>query len=365
MSIDHRTSTRIDILRFPLIVGVVFIHSYSGTNNGSIVNGCSRGFWVDYVRVFISRGIADVTVPLFFLISGYLFFQGQWSWGNYVNKLKRRINTLLVPYLFWNCLNLGIFALAESIPQTRAYYAGTVWPLVSVFSALDYAKAILGVFVDAPFNGPLWFIRDLMVLAVLAPAIHFLLARKTALPFLALLFCLWFFGLSPSVGLRMQAPFFFCMGAYFSRPEMSVASLDKFSWWIGAIFLCLITLNTAYLARVSYLDYSMVVFGVPCVWSLTKLAVRTTVLKSMLMKLSGASFFVYAGHGILQTIVSKAADKMLMPAGGAAILALYFLIPICAITFLVLLHGCLRKVMPTVTGIITGDSYRRRTCPSR
>lgn len=365
MSIDNDTSTRIEILRFPLIVGVVFIHTYSGKIYGTMVNERGGGNWIDYVEVFFSCGIVHVTVPLFFLISGYLFFQGKWSFGNYVNKLERRVSTLLVPYLFWNCLTLGIFALIQSIPQTRAYYVGTVWPPVRDFSALDYAKALLGVFVGSPIAGPLWFIRDLMILVVLAPAIHFLLARKSALPFLIVLFCLYFIGLPPSTGLRMEAPFFFCMGAYFSRPEMSVTSLGKFNWLIGAIFLCLLTLNTAFLARVTYLNNAMVVFGVPCVWYIAKLAAETTGLKSLLMKLSGASFFVFAAHEPLQTIARKASDKLLMPAGGTAILALYFLIPICIITFLVLLHGCLWKVMPSVTGVITGDTYRRRICPGQ
>jgi len=249
MSIDQGISTRIDILRFPLIVGVVFIHAYSGEIHGSVVNGRGIGDWVDFVEVLFSCGIAHIAVALFFLFSGYLFFQDMWSWGIYTNKLERRIRTLLIPYLFWNCLTLGIFALVQSIPQTRAYYAGTVWPPVRAFSALDYAKAILGVFVDGPIDGPLWFVRDLMVLAVLAPLIHFLLTRKSALPFLAVLFSLWFFVSSPITGFRMQAPFFFCMGAYFSRPEIGVTRLDRFNWWIGAVFFCLLALNTAYLSR--------------------------------------------------------------------------------------------------------------------
>lgn len=144
MSIDQETSTRIDILRFPLIVGVVFVHDYSGKTYGSIVNGRSTGFWVDYVQLFFSCGIGHVAVPLFFLISGYLFFQGKWSWGNYANKLERRINTLLIPYLFWNCLTLGIFALAQNIPQTRAYYVGTGGATGSRFLGSRLCQSAIG-----------------------------------------------------------------------------------------------------------------------------------------------------------------------------------------------------------------------------
>jgi fucose 4-O-acetylase-like acetyltransferase len=136
MSIKNETSTRIDMLRFPLIVGVVFIHCYQITMTmaqGSIGTAHSAA-WADSVRFFISQGVARVAVPLFFLISGYLFFQGQWSWGKYGSKLRRRADTLLVPFLFWNVLALVLYSAGRSIPQTRIFFAGGAWPPPGPFS---------------------------------------------------------------------------------------------------------------------------------------------------------------------------------------------------------------------------------------
>ena len=69
-------SQTINFLRFPLIIGVVLIHShvlkavYGGTN---ILEKVSMPYYIG-VSYFISNVLSNIAVPLFFLISGYLFF---------------------------------------------------------------------------------------------------------------------------------------------------------------------------------------------------------------------------------------------------------------------------------------------------
>ena len=76
--LDSESSLRLNLLRFPLVVLVVFLHAYSSTvgfSDGEI--GVSHSmFIVDLVRNFVSRGVATIAVPVFFLMSGYLFFAG-------------------------------------------------------------------------------------------------------------------------------------------------------------------------------------------------------------------------------------------------------------------------------------------------
>ena len=64
--IDKITSKRLALLRFPLIVGVVFIHSYettvryasgeSGLNSGSVL--------AEFIRYFVSQEVARMGVEL-------------------------------------------------------------------------------------------------------------------------------------------------------------------------------------------------------------------------------------------------------------------------------------------------------------
>jgi fucose 4-O-acetylase-like acetyltransferase len=99
LSNKDETSSRIDALRFPLILGVAFIHGASvlHTSQGSVDVMRTNIAWVDFI-VNISQYIADVSTPLFFAISGYLFFWGGWSREKYAGKLKRRFHTLLIPF---------------------------------------------------------------------------------------------------------------------------------------------------------------------------------------------------------------------------------------------------------------------------
>ena len=361
MTNDGQTSSRIEVLRFPLIVTIVFMHNYPTTvpfTQGTI-GVAHNSAWVDFARSFISGGLAQVAVPLFFLISGYLFFLGGWSWERYVDKLRRRIHTLLFPFLFWNLATLAAFALAQSLPQTKMYFTGTLWPPVRSFSFLDCVNALCGITVHFPISFQFWFIRDLMVLVVLAPAVHFLLTRKPALPLVAAFFCLWYLtAWRPDFLSSVQAAFFFTLGAYLSRPGMSIGYLDKFGPWIGTIFLGFVILRSAFPESPLYLRDLMIIFGVPSVWWLGGLAVGKAPLKSWLMRLSGASFFVFAAHEPLLMILRKLSYKLLLPASGTAILALYFSIPICLIVFLAAVHRYLLKTAPSFTGFITGRISR-------
>lgn len=362
--IDEKTSLRIEILRFPLIVGVVFIHNYVTTvpmAQGSMgVTHCSA--WVDYIRFFISRGIAQVAIPLFFLISGYLFFQGQWTWGRYAGRLKRRISSLLIPFLFWSLATLAVFAAVQALPQTKGYFAGSVWPPVYSFSPFDYLNAVFGLTVKFPIAFQFWFIRDLMALVLLAPAIHYLLARKSALPFLFVLFGLWYFMAWPLLWPNVDSVFFFSMGAYLSRPGRSLSSLDSFGPWLGAGFVLLLVVYAIFPAGIPLLQRDVIILGVPSLWWLTGIAARKSYLKSWLLELSGSSFFIFAAHEPLLMMLRKVTYRLLSPTGSATILALYFLNAICLIGFLVAVHSCLMKISPGFTRMITGKPLRDDRC---
>ena len=75
-TLNEEQSLRLGMLRFPLIVGVVFIHArlmaadFINAKDGA-------GYHVsDFVQHLISEGVAHTAVPLLFLMSGYLFFNG-------------------------------------------------------------------------------------------------------------------------------------------------------------------------------------------------------------------------------------------------------------------------------------------------
>ena len=99
-------------LRFPLIVGVVIIHCYGKPFDFESLDFSNlSGYDIfNLFRVSISKVLTHVCVPTFYFISGFLFFKGLEIWDNslYVAKIKRRVKSLLLPYLIWNTIYIII-----------------------------------------------------------------------------------------------------------------------------------------------------------------------------------------------------------------------------------------------------------------
>ena len=103
-------SQTIHLLRFPLVCLVVAIHCFSFVDGWDInrlnFNTLSG---VDIYSLFcisLSTTLAQISVPAFFLISGFLFFRGleKWEWQSYFVKMQKRIYSLFIPYMAWNSI---------------------------------------------------------------------------------------------------------------------------------------------------------------------------------------------------------------------------------------------------------------------
>ena len=99
---NDRLSKTIMFLRFPLIVAVVFIHTNLADVmiNGRLLVNEGQFPIHDLFRHIITNELARIAVPLFFFISGFLFFyHTDFSMKMYKQKLKKRVRTLLVWFL--------------------------------------------------------------------------------------------------------------------------------------------------------------------------------------------------------------------------------------------------------------------------
>ena len=100
-------SKAIDNLRFPMAVMVVAIHCYYfNTQNINALPGKWKDV-VDWVINICSIVLTDCAVPMFFVISGYLFFlrhDGKFTWTQYKGQMLKKCKTLLLPFLIWNIL---------------------------------------------------------------------------------------------------------------------------------------------------------------------------------------------------------------------------------------------------------------------
>jgi hypothetical protein len=78
-------------------------------------------------------------------MSGYLFFETfAGSVSDFVRKIRSRIHTLLIPFLFWNILTLLVLAIAQVLPVTASFFSGRN-ALIESFDAWDYFCALFGI----------------------------------------------------------------------------------------------------------------------------------------------------------------------------------------------------------------------------
>ena len=238
----------IDDARFLLAIALVLFHTFAlSVFAGLQIDGyqVSNGFknWVD------SFFNGDSIVAVYFFISGYLFFLcKEWNIKVYTHKLRNRIHTLLIPYLLWNAIGICL-VIFKSLPIFDAFlsYSGTgidlsIQNLLSCFwmydgrlSAPPAGTENLSAFVSQqsfPINTALWFVRDLMIVVVFTPLLHFLI-KRLRLIFLALLGIAYVFFsyrvIDWHINQLTMAFFFFSFGAYLSiRGKMISDSFKKF-----------------------------------------------------------------------------------------------------------------------------------------
>lgn len=102
--------------------------------------------------------------PVFFMISGYLFFR-TYSPSKAKMKIVSRMRTLLIPYLIWNTL-YALFIIG--LTRLGLIHNSTIDGDIG---------GILLQLINAEFS-PLWFVKYLMVFSLIAPFFYYLLRRK-------------------------------------------------------------------------------------------------------------------------------------------------------------------------------------------
>jgi fucose 4-O-acetylase-like acetyltransferase len=208
--------------------------------NGSI--GIDNSSWsVYFVSDLISQGLARVAIPLFFFISGYLFFYGfSWSLENYAKKLHNRVRTLLIPYIFWNLGTFIIYVGAQLLPLTSKLLAST-HPIYLQKNIYDYINVIFGLSID-PVSYQFWFICDLMAMVILVPILLVML-KKIPVIFISVLALLWYSDLWPFHMPAALAALFFSVGGMLSFYKIEIFKFDKWGVQLSIIFLILLLLN--------------------------------------------------------------------------------------------------------------------------
>ncbi len=355
---DTVLSKTITFLRFPLIVAVVFIH----TCLENVVIGetlmVQEGQFPSYniLHHIVTDELARIAVPLFFFLSGFLFFfRSDFSFKTYGQKLKKRVRTLLVPYLFWNAI--VFFAFLFTQPFLSSVTSGRNLP-VADYHWQDWLNLFWNHKEGMPVCFQFWFIRDLMVVMLFSPLLYFIVKYGKTLSII-LLGILWTFNLGFDLpGFSISAFFFFSSGAWFSINKHDfTADFRPFRWSATLLYLALafldVWLMTNKMTDYPYIHNIGILAGIAAVVFWVSYGIERNRLRSNEI-LTQSSFFVYAYHGMPALLAVKCWVKFLSPMNEWTMAAGFFLLPLVLIGIGVGIYTFLRKHLPAFTAVITG-----------
>lgn len=366
---DDLISELIKFLRFPLIVCVVMIHArFQSVSMGGNDYIFDLQYYPVYCNIsfFISKLICSIAVPIFFIFSGYLFFKNQSSFTtkDYLNKLRKRVKTLVIPYIFWNLAIILIYFLVQNIMP--AMISGNNKPIAD-YNVLDWFKAFWDYQNEMPICYQFWFIRDLIVVVLLSPLIYFAIKNLNAY-FVALMGIVWLLNINTGVtGISVTAIFFFSFGALFSISRYDLmACLDKIKNVACAMSLVLIIFeiylyNKRGSVEAFFSDTRSIILYRICTVSLIITCFNLTIalLRRNVCRtnefLHDSNFFIYAYHTMPLMLLLKLIIRFIHPTSDIQITMIYFVVPVATILFGLLLFGLMRRFFPRFTAFITGS----------
>ena len=161
---ETRFFNKITIVSFWLAICVVYIHA----NNTLTYHFAMDDIFAKSVYIFENwaQGWQQCAVPLFFMISGFLFFRN-YALNRTLSKWKKRAKILLVPYLVWTQVPWILLSLVKLTPYGK--FIGTE----ASFSIKSWVEFVLFC------NGTvLWYVRATMIFVLLSPLIYLLMRVK-------------------------------------------------------------------------------------------------------------------------------------------------------------------------------------------
>lgn len=345
LSNEKLQSDVISFLRFPLIVGVVMIHVSVSTLQ------CESHIAYNATYYLFAQILARIAVPMFFLFSGFLLFHKciDYTRHIYLNKLKSRLKTLLIPYLIWNLITIIVSLVFNHEIQFNIEY------FVRAFWNLNIETTVGATTASYPICIQFWYIRDLMVLVFLSPIIYWMV-KKFNYWCVAVLGVLWIFNWWYHIsGLSITGLFFFSLGAFFSIHKKNfIAALKRYALYWTVSYLVLI-IPVLYMHEVGWnpLRRITIIVGIVSTLSITARMLdngRWSVSK----KLSESSFFIFACHMLVLLFVRRFVCLILPLNSDSNLVLCYFLTVILTTLAGFVGYKMMKKCLPRITALMTG-----------
>lgn len=338
-------SNKITFLQFALSILIVYQHT-SWNYNGSLLA-------LSQIHGFLFY-LTQTAVPLFFMISGYLFYR-TFKIEKAVDKLKSRIKTLVVPYLIWNVIYAVGMILLKHFGFVNSVHIENNWKLLLQILNSDFS--------------PLWFVKYLIVFSLIGPLMYYVFKNKyigaiaVVTIFVSnLLFCTLGIVETP-INVNSNNPVmfnyqyvFYAIGAYSAiHLKEVVEKPNKTRAVSGAIILgilCVLYWMPFFETNVIVGHTFRLIFGI-ALWFACDFIKNIETPSYMRM-----SFFIYCAHLLplqcLQAVIRLILNKLDISFGVFYVIE-WIALPICLVAAIIFIGNVMKKYMPKVWNVLTGS----------
>jgi hypothetical protein len=338
------------------MVMVVYIHALTVKFDAGAIQFVSLVKFQGY----FSKNLFHVALPVFFSISGFLLFYGAGCISDITTRQKKRVKSLVIPYLLWSIIWTCVLLIAQQYAQVDFGKHSDM---------LGVADTLFHITLD-PVANQFWYIRDLIVLVIIAPIVFIVSDRILVIVTIAFIF-MWAVFPSPTVisersGLfavvSVEAVAWFLLGVVFARDNNVVRiehMLRRKSKTLAVISL--IVFFAPPLVMVSHPEISSLLRALSITSGyLFMISIYGFVCDSFcqdkVKTYSSYSFIVYAAHYPTIKVLGTVAF-MVLPSTLGAHMAVYIILPLLTIIGIIVAVNLAAKIAPNIVLALNG--YRK------
>ncbi|MDD6826553.1 MAG: acyltransferase [Oscillospiraceae bacterium] len=344
MKINNFNSVKIKVMSFLSIIFVIYIHS-------PYIEALGHPFAQSVYRGMTDFGLAIFAVPLFYFMSGMLFFNGIKSWKDCLPKMHKRIYTLLIPYLIWNLIFVSWFAIMGLLPGISQFVNS------NVFTQLDWNDplASLNFLFIQPAGFHLWFLRDLILYVIISPLLYEVILRFKWGSLVILFLCL---GWMPRLGLT-----YFLLGGIISTHYCLEQISDCLNGKISITLFIVYLLNSIAMSLglfhngnvlFQYYVQIMSIIAIAAIWGMYDLLIKHDEKQPFgVAEWMSYTFFIYLFHEPAFNIIKKLGLRLLGVHDWSLVL-LFIINPFIMIVLAIGVGMIFKRLLPKVYAVCLG-----------
>ena len=344
--IDTFFSEKIKIISFFDILIVMY-------ENSGIIDDSSKKMTAPVIVYYSTAGFwGNCAVPIFYAISGFLFFYGASELSSIISKIKKRTKTLLIPFIIAAIYYPLFFVIMELTPLKQYIDRGSLIEFCTTHPIGDVIKMLFYGSSDGyPWAYHLWFMRDLITIVALSPIIFYV---RKGLKYYSIIISALLYLIFPYIRV-LDALTWFLFGSLLLDKIQRIPT--KVTWIISILYLLIVIYRLLTGDQPSNIEKLIEIsLGIISIWSIyDKIVTPTFNLSSHHWLYIGCqfTFFIYLYHEPIMHLMVK--SIVLIMGKNAVGLSLGILLPPLLITPICIMIGYVLKIIvPSFYKILVG-----------